>query len=80
MVKVYVVGGEMNIIFRVGYRRSWDDIYPVCIINFTVPAHVENNDSILYILLVEKRWKMNHKSLVLCPRPWEGGGHYFLSW
>ena len=36
----------MNIIFGVGHKRSWDDIYPVCIINFTVPAHVENNDTI----------------------------------
>ena len=65
----------MNIIFGVGHKQSWEDIYPVCIINLTVPTHVENNDTIsTYILYVAtKHWKMNHKSLVLF-FPWPRGG------
>ena len=63
-----VGGGGMNIIFGVGHKKIWDSIYLVCIMNFTVPAHGEIMIAFLHTL-VTKRWKMNHKSLVLCHWP-----------
>ena len=46
----FALSGEELILFLEVVTKGAGMVFIPCIINFTVPAHVENNDRIFYIL------------------------------